>query len=127
MRRASRLLLACVVSASCQEAPNLAVLPSPQVPSVPSSMTITGTAAVGVNAGDIYIVAHVWDASGHPVGSIPVSFSSTAGSLQPNPAIADPGGVAQTTLHTTIPATVRAAAGSAVATVDVAPNPQIVQ
>ena len=83
-----------------------------------------GTAAVGgvrVNAnptllpaigGSSTITAVVIDINGNPLSSAPVSFSTTAGSLDQSAATTDQNGAAATVLKTTSVATVTAAVGA---------------
>jgi hypothetical protein len=127
MRRASSLLAVALLVASCDDVPPVVQPTPPVVPSIPSRITVTATPGVGTAAGEVYVSARVFDAQGRGVGSTPVSFSVNVGTVSPAAAVADPGGLAQTTVKTTGPTTVRVAAGPALATMDVTPNPSITQ
>jgi hypothetical protein len=69
--------------------------------------------------GTTTVIAQVRDQSGTALSNVPVSFSTTAGTLQPPSVATDSSGAATTNLTTTTTAAVTAAAGVASATVDV--------
>jgi hypothetical protein len=83
-----------------------------------------GTAAVGrvnlnasptlvpASGGASVITASVFDINGNPLISAPVSFSTTAGTLDSSLVSTDANGAASTTLHTSTKATVTAAVGA---------------
>jgi len=74
----------------------------------PTSLPWTGGTAT--------ITARVEDAAGNPVLGVPVSFSTTAGTLSTVSGTSDTAGVATTVLSTTAEATVTATAGGKVGT-----------
>jgi hypothetical protein len=69
--------------------------------------------------GLIDIVATVLDESGNALPGVPVTFSTTAGSLNPGQSVTGPTGEARTTLSTSRDATVTARAGQQTATIEV--------
>jgi len=77
----------------------------------PSTVPATG--------GPVTLSASVVDESGNRLANVPVSFSTTAGTLSAGTATTDATGEARVTLTTDRPATVTARAGSATATVAV--------
>ena len=79
------------------------------------SVTATPT-AVPSTGGSTTITAVVVDASGNPIGGVPVSFSTTAGSFSASVANTDTAGVARTTLTTNQAASVTATAGGTTST-----------
>jgi hypothetical protein len=97
---------------------------------------LVGTAAVGrvtLNAspalvpaigGSSTIVAQVFDVNGNALPSAPVSFSTTAGTLNTTIATTDQTGVAQVVLTTNLKATVTASVGAAGGTSTTTPPPQ---
>ena len=125
-RRAFACLVALVLLSSCQDSSHINQPTPINIPSVPSRITISAVSGIGAAAGEIYIAARVFDAQGVSVGSTAVTFSTNIGVVSPESVMADGGGLAQTTVKTTVPANIRAAAGSALATIDVTPNPPIV-
>lgn len=85
-------------------------------------------ASVPASGGTVAISASVTGGAtandNNPVPGVPVSFSTTAGTLSSTTAITDQNGIAQVTLTTDRKATVTASAGAATpATVDVTANP----
>jgi hypothetical protein len=85
-------------------------------------------ATVPASGGTVEISASVTGGASstdnNPVPGVPVSFSTTAGTLSSTTAITDQNGIAQVTLSTNRKATVSASAGAATpATVDVNANP----
>jgi PKD repeat protein len=97
-------------------------------------LTVGGAAAsrVGLTAnpstvpstgGTSTIVANVVDASGNPLGSVVVTFSTDAGSLSSAVATTDQNGNAQATLTTSKTATVTATAGGSTGTGTTASTP----
>ena len=99
----------------------------------PIDVLIGGAAATAVSVtanpaivpstgGTVTIVASVTDADGNTLAGVPVSFSTTAGTLGATLVHSDSGGEATTTLTTRSAATVTATAGSRTATVAVAVN-----
>lgn len=91
------------------------------------SMTATPQSLPGTG-GSATVSAHVEDAQGNGLSGIPVSFSTTAGTLTPTSAISNDQGYATTTLTTIANATVTATTGGASAattgTVDVTLKPR---
>jgi hypothetical protein len=89
---------------------------------------LIGTAAVGrviasanptlvpALGGSTVITAVIIDVNGNPLGGVPVTFSTTAGSLADVLVNADQNGLAQTTLRTSTSATVTASVGATAAT-----------
>lgn len=75
--------------------------------------------SVGAPGGVVQLTAAVRDASGDPVRGIPVSFSTTAGTLGATTVTTDQNGEARTTLTTNREAEVTARAGAAEAQVTV--------
>jgi hypothetical protein len=76
---------------------------------------VTLTAApssVPSNGGSTTISALVADQSGNPLSGVPVSFTTTAGTLSATVANTNSAGIAQTTLTTNVQANVTATAGS---------------
>lgn len=69
-------------------------------------------ASVPFNGGTSAITATVVDGSGKPLASIPVTFSTTAGTLAASALKTDPEGNAKTTLRTSLAAMVTAAVGA---------------
>lgn len=124
MRRAFSLL-ACLALASCGDVPPIVAPTPPVVPLVPARITITATPGIGVNAGEVYIAARVLATSGAGVGAAPVAFSTNLGTVAPAAVVADGGGIAQTTVRTSGPSSVRVVSGTAEATIDITPNPPI--
>lgn len=68
-------------------------------------------AVVSANGGSVNVVATVLGAGGRALPGVPVTFSTTAGSLNPPQATTDANGQAATRLTTTVTATVTASAG----------------
>ena len=98
-------------------------------------LVIADPPSVPFSGGSAAITATVLDGSGKPLASIPVTFSSTAGTLTANALKTDQEGNAKTTLRTSLAATVTAAVSGDVsgpvanaptgsASVTVAPRPQ---
>ena len=85
--------------------------------------------ALPSTGGTATIVASVQDAQGNGLLGVPVSFSTTAGTLSATTVVSDAGGNATTLLTTTVAATVTASSGGATAalsgTVNVTLNSQI--
>jgi hypothetical protein len=69
--------------------------------------------AVPFNGGTSTISATVVDATGKPLSSIPVSFTTTAGAVTPSAVKSDPNGIAQAVLTTSREASVTAVVGAA--------------
>src|SRR3954463_7984761 len=67
---------------------------------------------VPTQGGTSVITAVVIDVNGNPLGNVPVSFSTTAGTLNDAVVNSDQNGVAQTTLRTAQTATVTASVGA---------------
>jgi hypothetical protein len=68
-------------------------------------------ATVSFNGGTVTVEANVLDVNGNPLSSVPVSFTTTAGTLSASVATTDANGNAQTVLNTNRQATVTATAG----------------
>jgi len=68
-------------------------------------------ATVSSRGGSTTLTAAVTDINGNPLGSIPVIFTTTAGTLAATSVITDAAGVAVTSLSTSVDATVTASAG----------------
>jgi hypothetical protein len=84
--------------------------------------------SVAANGGTSTITATVVDASGNPLGGVPVTFSTTAGTLSPSVVNTDFTGTATTSLSTSREASVTATAGGTTSTavvVGVAVRPTI--
>lgn len=80
-------------------------------------VTVSATpTAVPSTGGSTTVTAVVVDASGNPIGGVPVTFSTTAGSLSATVVNTDTAGVARTTLTTNQPASVTATAGGTTST-----------
>jgi hypothetical protein len=121
MPRALWLLIAAAFASSCgYKAPTFPSLP-PTAPSIPATITVTATPGVGGSAGQVFLAASVRDASGHGVGSVMVRFTTTSGVVQPDAVMADGGGLAQTTVRTSMTATIEATAGPAKSAIEVTP------
>ena len=75
---------------------------------------------LGPNGGTTTVSARVESAAGTGLAGVPVTFSTTAGSLNPTGATTDASGIATTALTSTTQAVVTAAAGSKTGTVTVA-------
>src|SRR5262245_53890671 len=98
---------------------------------------VVGTAAVGrvaltaspasvpFGGGSTTITAVVTDASGNPLKSMPVGFTTTAGNLTPANAKTDNNGMVQTTLTTTSSAVVTAVAGETPVSTGGPPSPTL--
>jgi hypothetical protein len=71
--------------------------------------------AVPFNGGTSTISATVLDGGGKPLSSVPVSFTTTSGTVTPSSVKSDPGGIAQVVLTTTREASVTAVVGTAAA------------
>ena len=69
------------------------------------------------NGGTTEVQARVENASGVPIAGVPVTFTTTAGSVSPSTAVTDAQGIARATLTATKEATVTARAGSKEGTV----------
>lgn len=67
--------------------------------------------SVAANGGTVTITARVEDASGNPLFSVPVTFTTTAGTLSAVSGLTNEAGIATTNLSTTTAATVTASAG----------------
>ncbi|HXH07072.1 MAG TPA: PKD domain-containing protein [Vicinamibacterales bacterium] len=67
--------------------------------------------SVPSSGGTAIITAHVEDEGGAPLAGLPVTFTTTAGTLNPTVATTDDGGDARTTLTTALEAQVSAAVG----------------
>ena len=107
--------------------------------SEPLSVTVGAAAVAGVRlaaqpgslppqGGDATLVATVLDARQNPLPTVPVSFTTSAGTLRPLSATTDGGGNARTVLTTTATAEVTASAGDhepALLTVAVATAPVV--
>lgn len=76
------------------------------------------------NGGAATITARAEDGAGNPVAGVPVSFSTTAGTLSVLSGTTDSAGVATTVLSTTAEATVTAAAGGKVGSAALTLRPQ---
>jgi PKD repeat protein len=76
-------------------------------------------ANVSANGGTVQIIAVVQDEAGNGLSGVPVTFSTTAGTLSSTNATTNSSGQAQVSLTTTTEATVTARAGSASETVTV--------
>ena len=80
-------------------------------------VTLNATpASVPAAGGTTVITAFVADASGNPLGSVPVTFATTAGNFTAAVVNTDSGGIARTTLSTTQQASVTATAGGTTST-----------
>ena len=92
-------------------------------------VTVTASpTAVPSTGGSTTITALVVDASGNPIGGVPVSFATTAGSFSASVVNTDTAGVARTTLTTNQPASVTATAGgtaSAAASITLSSRPTV--
>ncbi len=122
-RRALAVLGAGLLLASCQDASTI-VYPTPptQISGPPASISITTTNGIGATAGQVFVAARVYDASGNPVGGTTVQFATSAGSVQPVAVVTDGGGLAQTTVTTSTPASITAVAGTARTTTSISPS-----
>jgi hypothetical protein len=69
-------------------------------------------ATVPFNGGTVTVEANVLDVNGNPLPSVPVSFTTTAGTLSVSVATSDGNGNAQTALNTNRQTTVTATAGT---------------
>jgi len=69
------------------------------------------TSSVPANGGTAIISARVEDASGNPLSGVPVTFTTTAGTLTPATSLTNEGGFATSSLSTTAQAEVTATAG----------------
>jgi PKD repeat protein len=74
--------------------------------------------SVPAGGGTVTLTAIVRDASGNALAGVPVTFSTTAGTLSQSTVTSDTNGQATTTLSTTRDATVTAAAGAKTATLN---------
>jgi hypothetical protein len=84
--------------------------------------------AIPSTGGTTTITAVVVDASGNPLASVPVTFSTTAGSFSASVVNTDMAGIARTTLSTTNPASVTATAGgstSSALSITISPRPTV--
>ena len=94
-----------------------------------SRVTVTATpSSVPSSGGSTTISALVADESGNPLGGVPVSFTTTAGTLSATVVNTDSAGIAKTTLTTNVQANVTATAGSTASTpltVSVAVRPTV--
>jgi hypothetical protein len=79
------------------------------------SVTASPT-SVPSNGGTVTISARVEDASGNPLNGVPVTFSTTTGTLATQSALTNESGFATTTLSTTTAATVTANSGGKTST-----------
>jgi hypothetical protein len=75
---------------------------------------------VGPSGGTVTIIGSALDGSGNRLTGVPISFSTTAGTLSASSALSDSAGEARVTLNTNREATVTARAGAQSATVVVA-------
>jgi hypothetical protein len=122
-RRALAVLGAGLLVASCQDASTITYpTPPTQTSGPPASITVTTTNGIGASAGQVFLAARVYDASGNPVGGTTVQFATSAGSVQPVAVVTDGGGLAQATVTTSTPAAVTAVAGTAKTTTSVSPS-----
>jgi hypothetical protein len=78
------------------------------------------SATVPANGGTVTISARVEDISGNPLTGVPVSFTTTGGTLSAGSALTNENGVATTSLSTTTAAKVTASAGGKTGTADIA-------
>ena len=67
---------------------------------------------LGSSGGSVLVIATALDGGGSPVGGVPMTFSTTAGSVSPSTVTTDASGVATATLTTTAQAEVTATTGS---------------
>lgn len=80
-------------------------------------VTVTATpSSVPSSGGSTTISALVADQSGNPLSGVPVSFTTTAGTLSATVVNTDSAGIARTTLTTNVQANVTATAGSTAST-----------
>lgn len=79
---------------------------------------------LGPSGGSSEIAARVEDVSGLPIVAVPVTFTSTTGTLSAGSAVTDQNGVAKVTLSTTRQAEVTANVAGKTATVTVGLNPR---
>ena len=80
-------------------------------------VTVTATpSSVPSSGGSTSISALVADASGNPLSGVPVSFTTTAGTLSATVVNTDSAGIARTTLTTNVQANVTATAGATAST-----------
>jgi hypothetical protein len=118
----------CLVAAAC--AYDNPTYPTSLVPiqldPIPTSIRLSATNGLGASAGQVYVVAQVFDRSGHGT-SASVRFSATAGTLTPETVMADAVGVAQTQLTGTSPATITASVANVSATINVSPTAPVVR
>jgi len=117
--------MAASVLSACSSAPTI-VYPTPPSPaSIPQTITITTTNGIGSSAGQVYVAATVRDASGRAVEAVTVRFATTAGTVQPAAVTSDGGGLAKTTVTTSVHATVTVTAGAVASTIDVTPTANV--
>lgn len=113
--------LAVLLLVGCSEGTRL-TQPSPiETPAVPARITVTATIGIGTAAGQLYLAARVYDATGKGVNAAPVTFATSTGTVSPASALSDGLGLAQATVTTSAAVTVRVTSGEAQATLDVTP------
>jgi Big-like domain-containing protein/PKD domain-containing protein len=96
------------------------------VGSAAAKRVVVTAGAIGPSGGSAEIQARVEDDSGNGITGVPVTFSTTAGTLSAGSAITDANGIARTTLTTDRDATVTATAGAQKADVTVKLAPRLI-
>src|SRR5215470_1087265 len=87
-----------LISAACAYESPTAPKPTPVDPNVPFSITLGSTTGSGTTADHATITAKVQGPSGTPLSGVMVTFSTTAGELNPTQAPTASDGVGHTTL-----------------------------
>jgi hypothetical protein len=88
------------------------------------AVSVSGTPqTLGASGGSSLITATISDDGGAPIGGVPVTFTTTKGSISPTSATTDSSGSVSATLTTTATADVTATAGAKFAKVTVTVNP----
>jgi adhesin/invasin len=90
------------------------------VGSAAAERVILSAQNLGPNGGSTTVSARVENVAGSALAGVPVTFSTTAGTVNPTSSITDSGGVATTVLTSTAQAQVTAAAGSKTGQITVA-------
>jgi adhesin/invasin len=82
-------------------------------------LVVASPSSLPASGGTVQLTAHVRDASGNGLASVPVTFTTTAGTISQSSVTTDANGQATTTLSTTRAATVTATAGGQQGTVEI--------
>ena len=112
-----------LISAACAYEAPTAPTPTPVNPTVPFSITLGSTTGSGTTADHATITAKVQGPSGAPVSGVTVTFSTTAGELNPTQAPTASDGVGRTVLVSSTAATVTAKVGTLSASTAVSTQP----